>query len=70
MLVSFSQAAVDPLWSGLDLEVHPGEFIAVLGPNGVGKSTLLNRITGGNLKTAGIYPAAAHVPAAVAVACT
>lgn len=46
MLVSFSQAAVDPLWSGLDLEVHPGEFIAVLGPNGVGKSTLLGTMLG------------------------
>ena len=24
------------LWSGLNLIVEPGEFIAVLGPNGVG----------------------------------
>lgn len=53
MLVSFSQAAVDPLWSGLDLEVHPGEFLAVLGPNGVGKSTLLGTMLGTRSLTGG-----------------
>ncbi|MDO5507419.1 MAG: metal ABC transporter ATP-binding protein [Corynebacterium casei] len=53
MLVSFSQAAVDPLWSGLDLEVHPGEFLAVLGPNGVGKSTLLGSMLGTRSLTGG-----------------
>lgn len=53
MLVSFSQAAVDPLWSALDLEVHPGEFIAVLGPNGVGKSTLLGTMLGTRSLTGG-----------------
>ncbi|WP_369135094.1 metal ABC transporter ATP-binding protein [Modestobacter sp. I12A-02662] len=34
------------LWSGLDLELQPGEFLAVLGPNGVGKSTLLKAVLG------------------------
>ncbi len=34
------------LWSGLDLTVSAGEFTAVLGPNGVGKSTLLKVILG------------------------
>lgn len=40
--LAFRDAAVDPLWHGLDLTVEPGEFLAVLGSNGVGKSTLLN----------------------------
>jgi zinc/manganese transport system ATP-binding protein len=34
------------LWGGLDLCVRPGEFVAVLGPNGVGKSTLVKILLG------------------------
>lgn len=34
------------LWSGLDLDVRPGEFITVLGANGSGKSTLLKAVLG------------------------
>jgi len=34
------------LWDSLDLSVHAGEFIAVLGPNGTGKTSLLKVLLG------------------------
>ncbi len=34
------------LWSGVHVTVRAGEFVAVLGPNGVGKSTLLKVVLG------------------------
>lgn len=40
---STSHARVDVL-SGFDLEVMPGEFVTLMGPSGVGKSTILNLI--------------------------
>lgn len=53
MILSFRDAAVDPLWSGLNLELERGEFLAVLGPNGVGKSTLIGTILGTRTLTRG-----------------
>ena len=42
-----------PVLKGLDLSVNPGEFVAITGPSGNGKSTLLNMITGIDRPTQG-----------------
>jgi putative ABC transport system ATP-binding protein len=34
------------IFEGVDLEVRPGEYLAVMGESGVGKSTLLNLLSG------------------------
>jgi zinc transport system ATP-binding protein len=36
----------EPVLTDVGLEVHPGEFVALVGPNGSGKSTLLRLLLG------------------------
>jgi putative ABC transport system ATP-binding protein len=38
---------------GVDLEIHPGEFVVLAGPSGSGKTTLLNMLGGLSLPTRG-----------------
>lgn len=42
--VSFSYVADRPLISGLSLVAHPGQTVAIVGPTGAGKTTLVNLV--------------------------
>ena len=42
------------LFEGLDLRLAPGEFVAIMGESGVGKSTLLNLIAGLDVADSGV----------------
>ncbi len=50
------------LWSGLDLDVAPGEFLAVLGPNGSGKTSFLRVLLGLQELSAGSVTVAGRQP--------
>jgi putative ABC transport system ATP-binding protein len=40
---------------GVDLDIHDGEFVAIMGPSGSGKSTLMNIIGCLDVPTDGSY---------------
>ncbi len=58
--VAFGYDAVSPVLRGIDVEAKPGEMIALLGPTGSGKTTIVNLlprfydVTGGRITIDGI----------------
>ncbi|MFF8610464.1 metal ABC transporter ATP-binding protein [Streptomyces sp. NPDC015346] len=50
------------LWRDLDLDIRPGEFLAVLGPNGSGKTSLLRVLLGGQSPTGGSLTVLGQAP--------
>ncbi|MBG0857400.1 metal ABC transporter ATP-binding protein [Streptomyces spinoverrucosus] len=50
------------LWRDLDLDVRPGEFLAVLGPNGSGKTSFVRALLGQRQLATGTLTVLGHLP--------
>ncbi len=50
---SFAGPAGRRILDGVDLELHAGEYVAIVGESGVGKSTMLNLVAGLDVPDAG-----------------
>lgn len=57
--LSYGERAV---WRGLELDVRPGEFLAVLGPNGSGKTSLVKALLGRQQLSAGTLTVLGRAP--------
>lgn len=59
--LSFQYDAHTPLFAAVDLHIQRGERVALVGPNGVGKTTLLHILTNTLQPTAGSYTLGTNV---------
>ena len=53
--LTFAYPDGDPVLQNLDLEIKPGEWVAICGPSGTGKSTLIEVLKGNLLPSQGTY---------------
>lgn len=53
--LTFAYPEGDPVLQNLDLEIKPGEWVAICGPSGAGKSTLIEILKGNLLPSQGAY---------------
>lgn len=53
--LTFAYPDGDPVLQDLDLEIKPGEWVAICGPSGAGKSTLIEVLKGNLLPSKGAY---------------